>query len=287
MNGEMKNQTQNGQKEKSRMTENLAEMINNVPDTTTEQNKNEVVAEAKPEAKKKETKKVEEISKKKEEPLPEGSFKIISLFDFFKKNQTFFTEPESPVRYVNISTVKGVDSQQTLAFSVLDPKVKSDDATKNRHLISFNDVHQRAILDMEPAYMNIFRNGIVVTYKPEKDIIVKCYSVTSSLYVILSATVKDKVIPYQVSHLKRKEKVVALDQEMAKAFVEDISKKLEKDIDKELLIMTYKQFDKYKDQVTNLETGVDWLLKRQVGITDVNHLLQLDNAIITVCKNSK
>ena len=62
----------------------------------------------------------------------------------------------------------------------------------------------------------------------------------------------------------------------------DIKERLKEEVDVEAIQLLYKQAVKVKDEFTTKEKTLDWFLKKQLEVVDINHLLKIDHVLITV-----
>jgi len=208
------------------------------------------------------------------EEVPEQgppSISIAPLNTWFESNSDSFD---------NISQVKvairGVDPTKTLIMAVLDGQGEVD-GNPSRDLQLFKNADTQPVLELPATDMQIYNNGFKIVYTYD-DLIVKCYGVRTGLICVFCNIINDFPVPYQVVKVKKKDNNV----EVARRPVEEMTAKMPLPADLETLQLLYKQSSKAIEDLSTIESVVGWLSEKQSEISDINHLLQIDNVIISI-----
>jgi len=198
---------------------------------------------------------------------------VSALSDWFGTNCETFDN----INEVNVS-IRGVDPTNTLIMAVKEESDELDgEGNEKRILRVFDNADMLPILNLPGSGMDIYNKGFQVTYDYDEDTFIKCYGIKFGLIVVFCNKINDQAIPHHIARLKKKDSEV----EVVSNEVEPIVQKLTEDIDVENLHILYPQSSK-AEGLTTIQSAVDWLLERQSGVTDINHLLQIDNVIITI-----
>lgn len=199
------------------------------------------------------------------------SIAIAPLNAWFESNSSSFD---------NISQVKvairGVDPTKTLIMAVIDGEGEVE-GNPSRDLQVFKNADTQPVLAMPASDMQIFNNGFKIVY-PYTDIVIKCYGVRTGLICVFCNIINDFPVPYQVVKVKKKDTVV----EIPRRPVAEVTAKMPLAADLESLQLLYKQSSKAVEELSTVESVVGWLLEKQSEITDINHLLQIDNVLISI-----
>jgi len=199
------------------------------------------------------------------------SISIAPLNGWFEANSAAFD---------NISQVKvairGVDSSKTLIMAVMDGQGEVD-GHPSRDLQVFKNADVQPVLAIPASEMQIFNNGFKIVY-PYDDIVVKCYGVRTGLICVFCNMINDFPVPYQVVKVKKKDTSVKVVRRPAA----EVIVKMPLAADLEALQLLYKQSSKAVDELSTVESVIGWLLEKQSEVTDINHLLQIDNVIISI-----
>jgi len=198
---------------------------------------------------------------------------IASLSEWFEANNEAFDN----INEVKVA-IRGINPSKTLIMAVKDGSADVDDeGNEIRSLRTFENADLFPVLNIPACKMDVYNKGFQIQYDYNEDTSIKCYGIKQGLIVVFCSKVGDQLIPYNVSRLTRK------DTELEYVAYEgtDLQEKLAETANLEDLEIRYKQSNKAEDLTTN-QTAVNWLLTRQSGIMDINHLLQIDNAIIGI-----
>jgi hypothetical protein len=183
-------------------------------------------------------------------------------------------------KFANINiprgAIRGVDPIKNMTITVSDGSGETDgEGHEKRDLFIFKNSASIPILDLPGLDMQIYNNGFRVTYDYDNGVFIKCYGVKLGLIVVFCNNINDKIIPYAITRVKKKDNEIECLTSESGTIVEKMSQPL----DIEALHLRYKQSSKVEDLSTNAD-AIDWLLARQAEVTDINHHLQIDNVII-------
>lgn len=194
---------------------------------------------------------------------------VTSFGPWFETNKPNF----SNIRQVNVSEIKGIDSKNILVFNV--PK---NENTEDRTLEIYKDVEDRIVLDLPGQSMKVLSSGCIIQQSFSENIILKSYGVSNGLHVSCMVKISgDLVVPYSILRVKRGDKGTKVPD----VDVNMIKKRLLETVDmKELIEIYYRQAKSV--QLTTKEEAVRWLIGRQLGVVDINHLIQVDRAIVGI-----
>jgi hypothetical protein len=117
-----------------------------------------------------------------------------------------------------------------------------------------------------------------IIYPCTDDIFIKSYCLKTGLTNVFCLKVDQCLVPYTRDRIKRGAKTIIVPLPDP----EYIKERLAKPADAQKIHLLYKQVEKQMNLIkTNMEAVV-WLNSRQEGVIDVNHLMQLDDAIIYI-----
>jgi len=246
--------------------ENLAEMVKN-QDETEPARFSESDLDIPPE---------EETDITGEEDSQEKAFdiKTVTLNKWFEENHGKFGN----INHVKAS-IRGVDPSKTLIMSVLvNPADPNPNEKAERRVHVFENADETIVLRAPGLSMDVFNNGFKIIYNPTLSTFLKCYGVKTGLFVVFCNEINNQLIPYSIKKLKNTDEGV----DLAIKDASEVTPKLGENADLEALGIMYKQISKHNEQLTTNQDVVDWFLKRQTEVTDVNHHLQIDNILINI-----
>jgi hypothetical protein len=251
------------------MIENLAEMIksqNTVPPEFTEEHLTLPEVEVKIE---KDQTPIEHISTATP-IIVKTKVNIINLTSWFEKNHQNFPNI-NPVRLA----IKNVDPTKTLVFTVSSGNILDEE----RELEIFKESHLHPMLDLPGIKMEVYKQGfgVISEYSGDFQCFVRSYVVRSGAVITLCKKVQDYYIPYLTKKVKRSDTEIDLED-----CIYNIESKLKEQLNKESLLILYKQSIKIIESLTTIEDAIKWLLSKQTSVADVNHHLQIDGVIITL-----
>mgnify|MGYP000611686689 CR=1 FL=1 len=199
-----------------------------------------------------------------------------SLSEWFEANVSRFSD----ISQVKVA-IRGVDPKKTLIMAVKDGSEEKDqDGNDKRCLKIFEDADIHPVLDAQGVDMKIYNNGFRIINNINGTIFTKCYGVRTGLIIVFCNMINNKLIPYEITRIKKSDRTVDVPQiDVAK-----VVEKLNKPCDKESLQILYKQIVKNLDKITTNQSAVDWFIEKQKEVFDINHHLQIDQVIIDILK---
>jgi hypothetical protein len=197
---------------------------------------------------------------------------ITSLSSWFEENASRF----SNINQVKVA-IRGVDATKTLIMAVADDSEEADgEGNEKRNLRVYENADTHPVLDLTPETMDVYSNGFRILYNYGEGVSIKCYGIRTGLIAVFCNVIEGSMIPYAITRVKRKDDEI----EVVSRDAAEVSAKLAAAVDGESLQLRYKQSAKAVADFTTNKSAIDWLLARQVEITDINHHLQIDNIII-------
>lgn len=211
-----------------------------------------------------------------EETPAESIINITPLSTWFEANSDAIPN----INQVKV-VIRGINANQTLIMAVKNADDKVDeDGNDKRTLRVFDNADNLPVLNIPPVSMDVYNNGFCIIHQVTENILVKTYSVRTGLICTFCTVVDGKLIPYTIVRAKKTDtELTVIDPPET-----DLSAKLAANANLESLQLLYKQSIKTTDELTTNQTVVDWLLKRQDSVTDINHHLQIDNVLIDILK---
>lgn len=207
---------------------------------------------------------------KEDDPTEGADISLTNFYDWFEK----YSSAISGVAQVK-AEVSNIDSKDSIIFKI--PKKGTDKS----ELVSFYKPTSRPIINLPPIAMNLFKNDTFeVIHAYSDSIIIKSYGVKTGLIVVYCANVDGKIVPYEKAKIKKN--VTSFKLISHDGIVDEIKSRLSEDVDVEAIQLLYKQAIKIKDVFTTKEKTLEWFLKRQQEVVDINHLLKIDNVLINV-----
>ena len=200
-----------------------------------------------------------------EVPTEENIIKITSLTEWFDSSVENFPNIRKPT-----VSIQGIDASEQLIVTIAVPG--SED---KRKLYVFNDAHITPVLDLPAMDMQIYNNGFRIIYEYGDGIFIKSYGIRTGLISVFCNDIQDLLVPYVIVRSKKNSEQI----EVLFNDVNTVTEKIMQPLDFEALQIRYKQSSKAEGLQTNLD-AVKWLIDRQSTISDINHHLQIDNAII-------
>jgi hypothetical protein len=147
-------------------------------------------------------------------------------------------------------------------------------------LVSFYNPGSRPILNLPPVYMKVFKNDTFeVLHTFSSDIFIKSYGVKTGLILVFCANVDGKIVPYHRIKIKKNITSITLD---TLPNISEIRERLTENVDVEAVQLLYKQASKYLNEFTTKDNTLNWFLKKQTEVVDINHLLKIDTVLINV-----
>lgn len=259
------------------MTENLADMVKNDTPISVPVEDLSFDLDTQKEKQNTEDQTTTENVNQNEEIPSEGNNEVIqttSLNVWFEQNHAKFEN----INQVRVSST-GIDSNKIIVVKVPDPRGGEDETGNSiQKLQVFEDVDMIPVLDLPGSDMKVFNNGYQIIYNYNDEITIKCYGVKTGMIIVFCNNINDQDIPYHIIKLKRKD----TELKVFRNSLSEVVTKLSENAELENAQLLYKQISKHtKDMVTKSD-AVNWLINRQSGIMDVNHLFQIDKTIIKI-----
>ncbi len=193
-----------------------------------------------------------------------------SLFEWFERNQ----ERLYPIKHVKLS-VEDVNPDKNLVVSV---PISSQ--VPERRLRIFENADDILVLDLPGLSMDIFSNGFKIVCSYSDTISAKCYGVRTGLFVVLCNNINNQLIPYSIIKIKKRDEGLNITTRDSS----EILLRLNEEVDIEALKILYEQISKRTESIVTKQDAVNWFLKRQAEVTDINHHLQIDDVLIHILK---
>lgn len=195
----------------------------------------------------------------------------ISLSEWFWENKANFPE----CGHLKLS-VKGVDAQDELVFSVPHPKGGLDDVGHERRTIEIiKDAKVYKVLDLPGISMDVYGNGFKILYNYDDTIFLMCYGTKTGLNVMFCIVNDERVLPYASTKLKKRGKTI----KVIPPNLDRIEASFDGQLDTEALQIMYPQVQKQIAQITTKDEAINWFLDRKSEIRDINHMMQIDQVI--------
>ena len=199
---------------------------------------------------------------------------ITSLSSWFEANCESFDN----INQVKVA-IRGVNADQTLIMAVKDLDGEQDaEGNDKRSLRVFENADVHPVLNIPGASMDVYNNGFRVIYELEDNVYLKCYGVRTGLISVFCNNIDGKLIPYATTRVKKKD----TELELVTRDPAEVTAKMLLDADLEALQLLYKQSAKAIEELSTVQTVVDWMLERQAEVTDINHHLQIDGVLIDI-----
>ena len=211
-----------------------------------------------------------------EETPPDASvIKIATLADWFESNSGVLEN----INQVKVA-IRGVDANKTLIMAVKDGDgAKDGDGNDKRTLRVFDNADAMPVLNLPPLSMDVYNNGFRIVYQ-QGDIFIKTYGVRTGLICTLCIAVGGKLLPYAVVRVKKKDEELLIPNDHPTITAELLAAAA----DLEKLQLLYKQSSKSVEELSTVQSVIDWMIERQDSVTDINHHLQIDNVLIDMLK---
>jgi len=201
--------------------------------------------------------------------------KLIQMSEWFDKNSQNFIN----VRQVKVD-VTGVDPNDSLIFSVNSPKGgKDSNGNDKKDLYLFKNSKNMIVPDLTPNSFDVYSNGFKIIYNHSNKVI-KCYVLKTCMILVYCTDFHGVLIPFMKEKVSKNVEGINIFSEYVT--VDAIEKKLEENVDTESLQIKYKQIQKDIGKIKTNKEAIVWIVERQANVYDVNHLLQLDDLMISI-----
>jgi hypothetical protein len=219
----------------------------------------------------------EDTIEKTEDIIESHNIKIteadtITLTKWYEQNHNSFDK----INCVHLA-IRGIDSNENIIFSVLNQdETRNEKGERKRELFLWKNTHLINILDLPGSGLKVCNSAIQITYKIE-NAFVKCYIAKTNLLLVSCIEVENQLIPYHIMKLEKRPTKVQL---VAPPDTNIIQQKLSLPINREDLVLQYKQISKDISKINTYSDAVNWFLQRQQCLDDVLHILQIDKIIL-------
>jgi hypothetical protein len=223
-----------------------------------------------------EPKKVREVQCRNIEPIPD--IQTISLFDWFEEHKSEFG---NIVKSGKMS-LTGVERREHLLVTIPDSRGGfASDGFPRRFPVLIHWVSKIRVLNLKPIEFEFFQNSLFrVLYDVNEAIKIRAYYTKTGLIVTFCyVTVSDRIVPYNKTKIRNNEKSVKVPLPDA-VFIE---RAMFEKADTEMASVLYSKLSKEeKYKIKTFKDLIDWFTQRGKGVTDVNHLAQIDDVCIYV-----
>jgi hypothetical protein len=213
-----------------------------------------------------------EIKTSEEVPDKEEVSEDINITNFYDWFEVYALQITNVAHVkTQVANINEKDSMILKTPKTTDPEIME--------LISFYKPSIRPILNLPPVQVKIFKNDTFeVLHAFNQNIFIKSYGVKTGLIVVFCVNVDGKIIPFEKCKVKKNVTSVRLSDYSDKIAL--IKSSLQEQVDSEAIMLLYKQASDV--DFTTKESALDWFLKRQSEVIDINHLLKIDNVLINV-----
>lgn len=204
----------------------------------------------------------------------EHAFDVITFSEWFSKYSTRV----SSVGAVQLK-ISGVDPKESIVVTVPNDQGKRYGDHDKRHLKIIENANIIPVIDSVPIDMFVYNNGYQILYSIGGGTYLKGYSVRKKFIVNVCRDVLDYMIPTYRFTIKRGTKECKFSSYDLTEIIEDRIKNNQLDMEK--LAILYHQSKKF--DFSNFNELLKCLTERQGGIKDVQHQLEIDHAIKSLC----
>ena len=212
------------------------------------------------------------------EPTPEAQPEVVmditttNLNVWWEANQNSF--PASMITSPRMN-VQACDPAENRAFTIPHPEGGEYGGFPKRLIVMWEDADETSVLNLPATQMDVFKNGLKIVHQFQ-GINIRSYCVKTGLTNVFTVDVAGVFIPYHVAKMKKSAAGINF---VAPPSIEVIQEKLLTSIDTEATILQYPQIAKAIAELPTVQSAITWFINRQVGIRDVNHLMQIDKVM--------
>jgi len=178
-------------------------------------------------------------------------------------------------------SAEGVDPNQTISFTLPDPK---DETGTVRKMYHFTDAHLIRLPDLPlDSFTMLNDKAFKLTQIIIPDVLfLKSYSTGNILFSCLYLKVNNQYLPIEKMRVKKKSDELKFDFEVEKIdeLVNMFRTKFVETVDSEIVVILYHQSSNVQELFTTYQSVIDWFNLRISKIVDIHHLLQIDNVLI-------
>lgn len=197
------------------------------------------------------------------------------LSDWFEQYGNIF-EPD--IKQLK-TKIRGLDPRSDIIVVLPhESNEKLEDGTLKKKVELFKRADEQKVIDLPAISMNVYNNGFRIIYQYSGNVFLKAYGIKTGLIVTFCNKISDQLLPYEQTKLGKNDDTLVIKFKDENEVITSLSTEL----DKESLQLLYKQTTKVLDDFISKQSVVDWLIKRQESITDINHHLQIDSVITTI-----
>jgi hypothetical protein len=201
-------------------------------------------------------------------------FNIITFSNWFSK----YSSRVSSVGAVRLN-MNGVDPDESIVVTIPNDQGKRFKDFDKRHLKIIENANIIPVIDADPIDMFVYNNGYQILYSIGGDTYLKGYSVRKKFIVNICKDVLDFMIPIGSFIVNRNDQECKFVSYDLRGIIEDSI--LNNRLDMEKLAILYHQSKKF--EFSDFKGLLKCLSTRQGGIKDVQHQLEIDNAIEKLC----
>jgi len=197
------------------------------------------------------------------------------LSDWFEQYGSIF-EPD--IKQLK-TKIRGLDPRSDIIVVLPhESNEQLEDGTLKKKVELFKRADEQKVIDLPAISMNVYNNGFRIIYQYSENVFFKAYGIKAGLIVAFCNKINDQLLPYEQTKLGKDDDALVVNFKDENEVIASLATEL----DKEALQLLYKQTTKVIDDFTSKQSVIDWLIKRQETITDINHHLQIDSVLTTI-----
>lgn len=204
------------------------------------------------------------------------SFSMIPILSWFEKYKPEEKNPNGP-RAIKLK-VSGVDPSKTVIFSIPGDSGEFD-SMPSRELVLIKPADRYMVPDLDCA-VTFLQNNIMFDHVINENITLRMYmSKKTVLLCYLLVNTNHGYIPYSFSEIAVSDEMTISHHSKDQAEMNAI---LANNVDKDKIQIYYKQITKHIAKINTVGETVDWLLAKQAGVIDINHHIEIEQAILEI-----
>lgn len=213
------------------------------------------------------------------EDVLETSLEFSSLSNWWV---TYKSEHGPEIKSLSINA-PGLDPTECIIFVKQDPsKTKDESGVDKIILVPFSGANKVPVVNLPAINFNVYHNGYRMIHQVGESSYITSYGSKSNICIFDCVRMAECLVPFKCTKIKRKNAAFVpstIDVSVMEARLTD-------PVDSEILVMMYKQSIKYLDEISTNRDAMNWLIRRKMSTVDINHLIQLDQAIIEIVNPS-